>query len=550
MVIKMLIVRFLLYSLSTLILLNFEVTANAQVKTDTLELRLNKTQDTAVRVDLLLRLAENYIGTNYSLSQMYAVKAVNEAENYNNSTVKQLAYRRTAYIHYYNSNYSDAMEYLLKKLRLADSLHNSTAKAWVYNFMGNIYYLVGDHEKSIHYYDQCLHLFEEINDSTGIGYMYTNFGNYYESKKDFDKSNEYYHKALTLQKKLQNEREQVVIYNNLGNLYYKHRKDTSALIFFNMALDKLDKVSEPSTHTLVYVNIGDYFLWAKNNQKAEYYLNIGYQLSLKHNFSVYLSDICKSLGELYANKGNFSKAYYFQNRHLHLRDSLLERNNASKISFLDFQYQNERADYHRTMQKIELKRKARARGILLIGVSVIAISVILVVAVLYRSHKRKERLKLEKLELEKDFLSKQLEFRNKEIVIKTMNLFERNELIRQVVARLRTVTPEVKRTCQVELESIVGDLRARYQDNVIAEFEVRFKEVHKDFYNQIKEQHPNLTGNDLKLCAFLKMKLTSKDIATLTHQPINSIQMARKRLRKKLGFENTETDLEDYISRF
>ena len=72
------------------------------------------------------------------------------------------------------------------------------------------------------------------------------------------------------------------------------------------------------------------------------------------------------------------------------------------------------------------------------------------------------------------------------------------------------------------------------------EFELRFKEVHTDFYNELNKEHPDLTLNETKICAFLRLNMSTKEISAITHQSVKSINMARFRLRKKLNVDRDE----------
>ena len=75
------------------------------------------------------------------------------------------------------------------------------------------------------------------------------------------------------------------------------------------------------------------------------------------------------------------------------------------------------------------------------------------------------------------------------------------------------------------------------EDDTWNEFEMRFKEIHEDFYTQLGQLFPNLTPNELRLCAFLKLNLSTKEISSITYQSPESIKTARYRLRKKLNLD-------------
>ncbi|MFN5135490.1 MAG: helix-turn-helix transcriptional regulator, partial [Chitinophagaceae bacterium] len=67
-----------------------------------------------------------------------------------------------------------------------------------------------------------------------------------------------------------------------------------------------------------------------------------------------------------------------------------------------------------------------------------------------------------------------------------------------------------------------------------------------DFVKQLKEVHPNLTGNELKLCTYLRMNLSTKEIAQLMNISVRGVEISRYRLRKKLGL-GSEVSLFDYL---
>jgi len=72
--------------------------------------------------------------------------------------------------------------------------------------------------------------------------------------------------------------------------------------------------------------------------------------------------------------------------------------------------------------------------------------------------------------------------------------------------------------------------------------------VHKDFYDALLRRFPELTPSELKLCAFLKLNMTTKEISELTGQRLNTLENARYRLRQKLGITNSEANLVTFLA--
>ncbi|MEP5914054.1 MAG: LuxR C-terminal-related transcriptional regulator, partial [Flavobacteriaceae bacterium] len=80
-------------------------------------------------------------------------------------------------------------------------------------------------------------------------------------------------------------------------------------------------------------------------------------------------------------------------------------------------------------------------------------------------------------------------------------------------------------------------------------FEVNFKELHNDFFERLLKKYPKLTPKDLKLCAYLKMNLSTKEIAPLMAITIRGVEIHRYRLRKKLEIDNSK-NLSNFLITF
>ena len=80
------------------------------------------------------------------------------------------------------------------------------------------------------------------------------------------------------------------------------------------------------------------------------------------------------------------------------------------------------------------------------------------------------------------------------------------------------------------------------------EFEIRFQQVHNSFYDKLNALSPDLSTNERRLCAFLKLSMSTKEISSITGQSPRSIDVARTRLRKKLNLTNNDSSLSDFLS--
>ena len=145
------------------------------------------------------------------------------------------------------------------------------------------------------------------------------------------------------------------------------------------------------------------------------------------------------------------------------------------------------------------------------------------------------------IELQNEQLEKDMANKNKELAISTMNLIKKNEFLTNIKEKLKQSndSSEVRSV----IKTIDKDISEEDNWNFFRE---AFNNADRDFFKKIKASHPNLSSNDLKLCAYLRLNLSSKDIAPLLNISIKSVEIKRYRLRKKMNLPH-EMNLTDYI---
>jgi hypothetical protein len=151
------------------------------------------------------------------------------------------------------------------------------------------------------------------------------------------------------------------------------------------------------------------------------------------------------------------------------------------------------------------------------------------------------------LTLEKKTLEENLEYKNKELTTNVMYLMKKNEMLIEVSERLMEVKRNARKDDQDRIQRIILELNTAKDNDVWEEFEVRFNHVYNDFYERLTTRFPNISPNDRKLCAFLRLNMSSKEICAITRQTPNSLNVARARLRKKLGLDNSEISLVSFL---
>jgi PAS domain S-box-containing protein len=133
-----------------------------------------------------------------------------------------------------------------------------------------------------------------------------------------------------------------------------------------------------------------------------------------------------------------------------------------------------------------------------------------------------------------------------ELISSALKLMHLNEMNSSLINDLVKVIPHTNKEGQELIRQITNKFKMNGAEQIWTDFETRFENAFDSFYRVLLEKFPNLTPNERKLCALLRSGLSSKDIAVLTFQNPQSIDVARYRLRKKLNLANEE-NLIDFL---
>ncbi len=155
-------------------------------------------------------------------------------------------------------------------------------------------------------------------------------------------------------------------------------------------------------------------------------------------------------------------------------------------------------------------------------------------------------LEQKRLQTEYDQLKKQLKSKTIELANKARDNEEKNRLLLTLKEKCETAqeNPALFDTKWAEMQRILDS----YLKNEDKTFEIQMDELHQEFFTKLREQCPDLSHNDLRMCAYLKIGLNSKEIAELLNIQPSSFYISRSRLRKKLNLK-TEEDLFSYLNR-
>ncbi|NGM64607.1 two-component regulator propeller domain-containing protein [Sphingobacterium sp. SGR-19] len=162
-----------------------------------------------------------------------------------------------------------------------------------------------------------------------------------------------------------------------------------------------------------------------------------------------------------------------------------------------------------------------------------------------------EKKEKEVIKLRNEKLEAELGFKDKELANLTMNIIQRGEVLSKIKDNItQTMNRLEDKEAQQNFKQLIRLIRSAERTNDDWEkFNAHIHHANENFFLRLKKQHPDLTTNELKLCALLRMNLLSKEIAQLMHVTVKAIEVSRYRLRKKLKIDS-EVNLYDYLMQY
>ena len=160
---------------------------------------------------------------------------------------------------------------------------------------------------------------------------------------------------------------------------------------------------------------------------------------------------------------------------------------------------------------------------------------------------REKNLENEKrmVQMRNEALRNEVKLKSKQLANTAMALVKKNETLQDIKRELVSNTTSFDN--QYAFKKILNKVNSSiaHKDEWKV-FEYNFNQVHEDFFKSLKHKHTNLTPKDLRICAYIKMNLSNKEIAPLLNVSLRGLETHRYRLKKKLGLE-TETSISDYL---
>lgn len=538
---------FLFFLIVTVKLLN----AQEHHKLDSLINCLAHEDDNVKRGELYLQLASLYEYNDLIKSYDYILKVRDIAARYNETKLYSKANLFMSNLLIKQGKYNEALNHLNNELHSLPESEAGFMRIGLLINIGAIYYQIKIYDKALAHFHRAKELFDKgvISQSDTqyaqifIG-IYNNIANVYDELDDDPKALVFYQKALEMANQAKAYEHIGVISKNIGDLYIEMGRYSDALPFINESIVARRHIQDHNGLATSYYLLGLYYYQLKEVDKAVAAYTKSLHFGLKANAWLSIKETSKTLSEYYLSENDYKQTYdYFRIYHQYSDSLLLQNSEKQRLATeFDFKLQQRQKEWYEKQQR-------ERTYYILIGIGLLVLALFLLM-LFYLSKAREKRIRLEKknLELENENLEQDLHLKRKELTTNVMYLVRKNELIKEVSSRLMETLGNFKPENQKLIHSIMMDLQHSLDNDIWEEFEVRFNQVHSDFYEQLRKQFPDLTPNEVKLSAFLRLNMSSKEISAITHQSIRSIEVARTRLRKKLELTNTDVGLVAFLN--
>jgi tetratricopeptide (TPR) repeat protein len=452
--------------------------------------------------------------------------------------------------------YTEGLKYLLQGLETAKKVNDIEGLVSTYNNIGIVCKIQGKPEQALQYYLKCLALQLAHHGGYSISFTYQNIGEIYRNKGDYGKALEYFELGLKYAKTENNPSSVANNYSSIGSVYIDKKIFDKALENHLIALAIREKMQDGYGMFTSYVSLGNIYHQIGENQKALAFTQKAYELVKGRGELDMMAEVYRQFSEINATLGNYKAAYQNHQLYKQFNDSVFNAENQKKFTEqqLNFDFKNIQEQKDRKA-KAALQTQKNIRNYTVIMLSLIALLIILWLVKRHRRNTQALQTENENIQLrnellaieskrEKEKLQENLDFNQRELATTTLYLFQKNEMLTELKQEFESLSEAVPKK---QLDKI----RSTIQNNLYVDadwdrFKLHFEQVHPDFFKSLHENNPNLTVYEMRLCAYLHMKLSTKEIASLLNIEPASVFTAKMRLNKKLNIaDNTPSNLPD-----
>lgn len=476
-----------------------------------------------------------------------------------------------------NMYYKKLLAQYFLSLKEDERSNDLDAKAEDLNNIGNIFYTLRNYDKSLSYYRMSLDVYKRIDmpdamygQYFSLSKVYRDLNRYDSSWKCLSRSIQYFRKTNT------NAHNLMYAYYYSGELFHTQLQFKAAEKYYDSAIVLSLKVNNVVVFLECLEGKSKIFQKTKDFKKSNDYALEGLKVSEKSGEPASSMNFRFLLYQNYKNLNKPELAFQNLEAYHALNDSF-QSNKAIKA------YTDMASSYEAVARVKENEiLKQQNRNFLLaqkfyITALVLGLLLITSLLLLARQQRRNLRFKnqiihhekriksqlittidkekinksqlitdhqqqLENVVLEKSQITDELERKNNDLLTATTYMIKTNEKLAEISANFKNIASKLPKSSSLngEIYQTIEAIEKLSTKDTWDNFRNKFVDVHPNFFKNLNERCPGMTQNELKLAAMISMNLSSKDIAKITMQQHNSINVARYRLRKKLNMDSDD----------
>lgn len=396
---------------------------------------------------------------------------------------------------------------------------------------------------------KALQQFDLANDSRGVFGVCSNIVAFYNNQGLYEEALPYGLRSYRIaQDEKYNGQEQIYASLIMGTIYSGLTQYDMADSYFEKAFLLAQKKNLAhlegfcgQEYSQNLLNMREY---AKARETAEHTMKI---IAGKKKYALQ-ANLLMILSEVAERQDDTKAALLYYRQYMQMKDSLNELDNMRQLIYADIRHTQDQREEENRIKETAFKKiseQSQRRGMWIAALSVLAALLLaggsLATWLLLKSRKGIRNLRLETsrqvAEAERQVISK-----NKELATHTLQQLRLNNLQESILKELKTLKTSF--TLRGKEKAIVCNLedlaRQIASDKEWKDFQFYFEQVDSDFMNKLTERYPDLNANEKHLCVLFKLGLTNRDVANLTGKSIQSVGMAKFRLKSKFGIENSE----------
>ena len=447
--------------------------------------------------------------------------------------------------------YDKALDYSIKSLRIFESLKDTADIAITLMNIGDLYSITKDYDRALAYLSKAEEMALNHTDYVHIGNLYNDKGLIFKRQGALRKADSLFNKALNIYKKAQFKEGVAVAQQNLGALKVDEAKCKDGLAYLKKSLIFFKSVNYTEDISKVYIDMAKAYNCIQEFDTAIFYLNKAIRNSeALGNPPLKLTSLYE-LQQSYYNIGYFDSAFQTQKKYYQLKDSLQSVDVEIRIAELQKKYDVEKvqkeAQLYKTQQQAET---ARAKVFQVVAASLVLFILLAAFFVWQRRKKDREiiRLRQERNQVLKEEMEVKMRFQSKQLTTHALNMLQKNLLLQSLEEDMAEIRKKAKDELKPEIHSLNHKIKTHLKGEKDWDlFKMYFEQINKDFFKALYIINPNLTSNDLRLIALIKLNMNIKEVASVLNLSPDSVKNARYRLRKKLKL-SPKDDLFEFIN--